>query len=329
MSRRAQTTLSVLHAPMDGILGKTSHVRLLRVLTEYEHPIPPVQLAHETRLDLSGVLRAIKSLAETGIVESIGVGGGRLFAFNTTHYFAPVIRQLFDAERRRRQDLFDALQRAVQTVQPAPRAAWIAGPHAVGQDTLHDAMRVGVLVNVRDRHGTTEVLVERARDIERRFGLTIDLVLYTMADLATLTEVQLDALRNVRLIDGVPPVHLVDAGPAVTAYDDAEPVAAPAKHLPRTHAQLDLESRRSAEAMARAIERDPRVVERATRWIAQRLPQASEAERHALREWAHILTMPTHRIVAFLRDPGERATRLRQTSPFHAVLDAADRGPRT
>ena len=322
MTRRAQTTLSSLQAPVDALLGTASHVRILRVLTEFEHPIPPVELARETRLDLSGVLRAIKRLAESGIVRTIGVGGGRVIQFNTTHYFAPVVQQLFDAERKRCQELFDALQQAVLSVVPTPRAAWIEGPHALGQDTGRDALRVAVLVHVRDRETTANVLTERLRAIERTFGLTVDLVLRTMADLMTLTPEQLEALHHVRLIYGVPPIHLVDENGSLAGGDGNDRAE---QREARTHSQLDLEIRRSAERIVREIERDPRVVERAKRWVAHRLGQASESERHELREWAHILTMPAHRIGAFLRDPGERATRLRQTSPFIVRTDAVER----
>lgn len=325
MPRRAQTTLSSLQAPFDELLGTASHVRILRVLTEYEHPIPPVELARETQLDLSGVLRAIKRLAESGIVRTIGVGGGRVIQFNTTHYFAPVVQQLFNAERTRCEELVDALQQAVQSVVPTPRAAWIEGPHAQGKDTVRDALRVAVLVSARDRQTTAAVLTERLRAIERTFGLTVDLALRTMADLRTLTPEQRDALPHVRLIYGVPPIHLVDDSDSRASGDRHDHTR---QREASTHAQLDLEIWRRAERIVLEIERDPRVVERAKRWVAHRLEQASESERHDLREWAHILTMPPHRIGAFLRDPGERATRLRQTSPFITRTDPNTRGTR-
>lgn len=306
---------------IDEILGKESHVRILRVLTDYDHPLPPVELAHETRLDLSGVLRSLESLAEIGIVRAIGVGRGRVMQFDTTHYFAPVLQHLFDAERQRRRDLLDELQRAVQSVTPSPRAAWIEGQHAVGHDTVRDPLRVGVLVHVRDRHAIADVLVERLRDIEHRFGITIDLILRTRADLATLSPEQIDELGKVLPLHGVPPIHLADADLPTSAGEEAD---APEGLRPRTHEELDRASRLSAEGVARALRRDPRVIERAKRWLAHRLPQASDAERHELREWEHILTMPPHRISAFLLDPGERATRLRQTSPFESTVLSRD-----
>jgi len=303
MPRQARNSLSYLQAPLDVVLGKASHVRILRCLTESEHPLPPVELARDTRLDLSGVLRALESLAETGIVQTLGVARGRVFQFNSAHYLAPVLQQLFDAERQRRQELLHKLQRAMQAVSPAPRTAWIEGPHAGGHDTAQDTLRVCVLVQVRDRHSTVKALGERLRKIEQKFGLTIELVLRTMADLATLTPEQTESLRTVLLLHGVPPISIVEAG-------------ALAPPGPRTHQELDAASQRAAEDVARAVKRDPRVIERAQRWIEQRMPNASEAERHELREWEHILALPPRQVAALLVDRGERATRLRQTSPF-------------
>lgn len=343
MPRQVQSTLSYLHAPLGDILRTASHVRILRVLTEYEHPIPPVELAHATRLDLSGVVRTIASLSETGIVRSIGVGRRRLIQFDASHYFAPALQQLFSTERALLRDLVDELQRAVQALHPMPRSAWIEGPHAVGADTARDLLRIGVLVNVRERQVTHDGLVEPLREIERRFGLTADLVLRTRADLVTQTPEQAEALGQVLLIHGIPPIHLVhgmdDAAVGagaerdgqnheLTAHGDLDTVHLRDTRGPRTHAQLDLAARESAGEVVRAIKRDPRIVERAQNWIEHRLPRASEAERHELREWVHILSMPLHRISAFLLDPGERATRLRQTSPFRSVLKATDRETR-
>jgi hypothetical protein len=48
--------------------------------------------------------------------------------------------------------------------------------------------------------------------------------------------------------------------------------------------------------------------------------------RQEMEEWEMILdTLPPARLRAFLADPGERATRLRQSLPFVAVLTPAER----
>lgn len=189
---------------------------------------------------------------------------------------------------------------AIGSATPAPRAAWIEGPHASGEDSAHDTLRLGVLTTVRERHALAEQLTTPLRALERQFDLTIDLLVRTRADLETMSPEQQDAVREGTLLFGVLPMTPVtDATPAATA-----------------HADLDVRSREQAERVAKAITRDPRLITGAQRWVQQRLQAAAAAEAHELREWEHILTLPPHRIAAFVRDPGERATRLRQTTPF-------------
>jgi DNA-binding IclR family transcriptional regulator len=329
MTQRTHTALSYLEAPVDVLLGKQSHVRILRVLTEYEHPIPPVEVARATRLDLTGVARALETLAATGIVRTIGVGRGRVLQFNPAHPLAPLVQQLFDGERQQRQALLDALQQAVEACEPPPRSAWISGPHATGQDTMQDALQVGVLVHGRERQQIATALEAPLRQIEQTWGLTIDLTLHTQADLHTLSAAEAEALGTVILVYGIPPIHFTDAAPRAShdashdaSYEASHGASPGASHPARTHAALDHASLQAALGVARAITRDPRIIERAQRWVTRRLPNASEAERHTLREWAHILTMPPHQIAALLMDPGARATRLRQSSPFRAVTGA-------
>ncbi len=314
MTRPVQTPLSFLDAPFDDMLGQVSHVRILRALTASKHPVPPAELARITRLDPTGLGRAVDRLARLGVVRILGVARGRVVELNRTHVFARVLHALFEAERERRGDLYEALQGAIGTVAPPPRAAWVEGPHASRQDTVDDAVEIGVLVSVRDRQQVVAQLTPRLRELEDRFDLTMELRVRTRADLETLLPTQRAAIQAGRLLFGVPPFP---QSPTTLRPSDNDPAAPSAM----THPQLDEQALRKAEHVAKAITRDPRLIEQAQRWLAQRMSQASEGERHALREWEHILSMPPRRIAAFLRDKGERATRLRQSSPFVGILD--------
>ena len=229
MPRRALTPLSYLDAPLDELLGQVSHVRILRVLSESEHPLPPGELARATRLNLSGVLRAIDRLAKLGIVRAIGAGGRRMIELSPTHAFAPVLRALFDAERPRRRMLIASLQELMKSITPAPRAAWIEGPHANGMDSAYDALRLGVLTTVRERHAIAEQLTGRLRDLERRFDLTIDLLVRTRADLETMTADLQDAVRDATLLYGVLPLSAGVSPP----HDDEPPAAKTHRRCPK------------------------------------------------------------------------------------------------
>jgi len=310
MPRRALTPLSYLDAPLDELLGQVSHVRILRVLSDSPYPLPPGELARATRLDLSGVLRSIDRLTELGIVRALGAGGRRLVELNPAHAFASVLRALFDAERQRRQQLMASLQEIMASVSPAPRSVWIEGPHARGTDTAHDTLRLGVLTTVRERHALTEQLTGRLRELERRLDFTIDLLVRTRADLETMSPSQQEAVHEGTLVYGAPALPT----PGKASTDAAAGRA-------RTHAEVDARSLENAERVAQAIIRDPRLIDRAQRWVQQRLEHASDAEAHELIEWGHILALPPHRIAAFLRDTGERATRLRQTTPFVGIVE--------
>ena len=76
---------------------------------------------------------------------------------------------------------------------------------------------------------------------------------------------------------------------------------------------------------AQKIMREPALLDGVRRTLdAWRARYGKEAPR-ALGEWAAILRLPWPQIAAFITDPGERATRLRQSTPFAGVLGARER----
>jgi len=76
---------------------------------------------------------------------------------------------------------------------------------------------------------------------------------------------------------------------------------------------------------AQKIMRDPALLDQVRRTLeAWRVRYGKDTPR-ALDEWALILRRPWPQIAAFITDPGERATRLRQSTPFAGVLGARER----
>ena len=76
---------------------------------------------------------------------------------------------------------------------------------------------------------------------------------------------------------------------------------------------------------AQKIMLEPALLDRVRRTInAWRARYGKDAPR-ALDEWAVILRRPWPQIAAFITDPGERATRLRQSTPFAGVLSVRER----
>jgi hypothetical protein len=90
------------------------------------------------------------------------------------------------------------------------------------------------------------------------------------------------------------------------------------------HRLLDVRSLALHAVVARKIERDPRLLEKARRNL-DRWRRARGGEPGALAEWRAILGRPWREVAALLVDPGENATRLRQSSPFAGVLTRQER----
>ena len=77
--------------------------------------------------------------------------------------------------------------------------------------------------------------------------------------------------------------------------------------------------------IAQKISRDPGLLDVARRNLAAWSARYRDQPPRALHEWRVILARPWHEIAALITDPGEAATRLRQSSPFAGVLTPTER----
>ena len=77
--------------------------------------------------------------------------------------------------------------------------------------------------------------------------------------------------------------------------------------------------------IAQKIAADPKLLEVPRRNIAGWLSRYGDSPPRALDEWREILKRSWEDIISILIDPGEKATRLRQSSPFAGVLTASER----
>ena len=96
---------------------------------------------------------------------------------------------------------------------------------------------------------------------------------------------------------------------------------------PRALAHRVLEARSLAMhcLAAQKVARNPALLKEVRRTLAAwRSRYGSDAPR-ALDEWQAILERSWPEIAAFITDPGENATRLRQSTPFAGVLSARER----
>ena len=99
--------------------------------------------------------------------------------------------------------------------------------------------------------------------------------------------------------------------------------------LTRTHADLDARSLELHRIVAAKIETDPSLrrlaIENLERWESAAL-SGNRGALPAFREWRRLLTeVPLPVLLAVLRSDSERATQLRQSTPFAGVLSEAER----
>ncbi len=90
------------------------------------------------------------------------------------------------------------------------------------------------------------------------------------------------------------------------------------------HARAEEVSLALHEAVAQRLLGDPALVEKARERVAGWLRDGSVARPYA-EAWQSLLAGPVEALAACLRDPGERARQLRQTSPFAGFLDPRTR----
>lgn len=162
-----------------------------------------------------------------------------------------------------------------------------------------------------DEHA--EALRDRLAALEREADVTIEVRARTQADLKALPDAEREALAGAIPLFGVPVKAFV-------APDRLRRRAA------RTHGDLDAQGLAYASAIAERLPTEPELIGRALDWVRARLADASPGEVRELREWERILGSTTPaRLRRFLLHPGERATRLRQSNPFLAVLTEGER----
>ncbi len=315
---------SALRTPLNDLLGTEAHVRLLRALSATETPVSASELARQTDLHLSGIGRALVALEETGVVELVGTGGRRPARLRDVHPLAPVLRTLFRAEAARFEHIVHSLREAAKRVRPIPKAIWIQGPVTRGEDRIGDPLVIALLTSAKDLVRARTSLEALIEDLERDLDVTVEIRGYTVADFIGTQPHELAAVREGMSLLGPPPLSLVQ--PAYTRRDRGATRPASRSRI-RSHADIDARAHALAGAIAERLRSDPSLVGRARARLSERLETASASDRHALREWDRILrTMSVARLRRFLIDPGERATRLRQTLPFAEVLSAEERG---
>jgi hypothetical protein len=77
--------------------------------------------------------------------------------------------------------------------------------------------------------------------------------------------------------------------------------------------------------MAQKIHEKPALLDKARRNLEQWCSRYGQDIPGPVEEWREILARPWPEIAAFMTDPGERASRLRKSTPFRTILTETER----
>lgn len=132
--------------PLDFTFGSPSGVRILRELSLRDHPLGTVELAARTKLNESGIRRALKALVGEGLVESSGRQRGVTYQLAPAHPLREQLKALFKGEAQRPSRVLDAIRTAATSINPPIDAVWLYGSVARGNDTPSSDIDLAIVV---------------------------------------------------------------------------------------------------------------------------------------------------------------------------------------
>ena len=92
----------------------------------------------------------------------------------------------------------------------------------------------------------------------------------------------------------------------------------------KDHRHIDERSRAFDRLVAEKLRRDPALVDKARANLSRWLQTCDPHSAADLLEWQRLVDGPLPELLAVLGSTGERADRLRQSSPFCGILTAAE-----
>jgi hypothetical protein len=147
-----------------------------------------------------------------------------------------------------------------------------------------------------------EELRSRLIELEKEFNLIIEVAVFTRADAPT------------------PESDAVFLWGTDTSYKSV------VRRRPQTHAEADQRSLLMAESVAELIQSDPSLIKRAVQHLNRLLQEGQGTASGDIAEWRQLLeAYSPERVRDLLVSTSSRAQRLRQSSPFFAVLTPGER----
>ncbi len=283
--------------PLDEILGAEGNIRILRALLyKADMPLSAPDAARIAAITTQGARKALDRLIGCGIIERIGSGRSTQYGLRQDAPLSKALINLFTSEGERYDQIIHSLKTLLAEV-PEVRAAWLnASPGESG-----GAVKLNVVANAKDIGWISEELRSKLMSIEHEHDLVVELVLFTRAD-----SPQPD-------------------GNAVLLLSP-ESWQERSNGESTSHASRDSRALAISHAIADMIRRDPTLISRAKRHLNRLMHDNPGTASRDVEEWKQLLeSYSSERIRELLISETSRAGRLRQSSPFFAILTSDER----
>jgi DNA-binding Lrp family transcriptional regulator len=292
-------THEALRYPFDQLLGAEANVRLLRLLaSEAAGSLTAPEAAKRVGLTPQGARRAIGRLVRSGLVVRVGGGRSQQYALTEHGPIATALRDLFRVEEARYASLLAALRGVFGGVAEV-RAAWIESMPA----RFDRPLEVFLVVEAAAISWVKDEIRTRLLEVEREFDVLVEFDSYTVADAPTPD----------------PDESLLLAG--VFPQNESPPESRQVLHSEREERAL-----RMSRGIARLLRTNPSLAKRARSHVDRLVHEGQGMATSDLLEWRNLLdTYSIERLCDFLGSDSSRARRLRQSSPFFAVLSPSER----
>ncbi|HUF50625.1 MAG TPA: nucleotidyltransferase domain-containing protein [Longimicrobiales bacterium] len=163
-------------------------MRVLRALIVHGGELAPPEIARRAHMTPQGTRQVLGSLVKVGIVVEIGLGRYKQYQVRAVDPLLPALEALFDSEARRYKAVLDAIRTSAASIVPPPRAVWLYGSAARGEDGVDSDVDLAVLVEVEPVERAVERFREAVEDATAHFGLRLSIVGLGPDDVARLAE---------------------------------------------------------------------------------------------------------------------------------------------
>ncbi|HEX8904243.1 MAG TPA: nucleotidyltransferase domain-containing protein [Longimicrobiaceae bacterium] len=162
---------------LDGALGSTTKVRLLRALLPLTCTVSGREAAALAGVrSQSGAQQALTDLARLGIVEKDRIRGAWLYRLNRAHHAAPALAALFAAEGERFSSLRDLLSRELHSQGLLARVQGVTLFGSAARGDARPGSDLDLLVvtdTARSKARVTDAMLDARAEAERTLGVSI------------------------------------------------------------------------------------------------------------------------------------------------------------